>query len=237
MDRFFERLAQTVTRWTGSTWATLLAFLSIVVWLAFGPFFDFSTDYQMYVNTGTTIVTFLMVFLIQRTQNKESLAMQLKLNELVAAMRGASNRLINVEDLSEAEVRSLGAHYQTLVDLARQEQDLCQSHSVEEAEDRHLEKLSSLRRDGPDPEFPRAPPRPARGQGQGGNGVAEGREKGAETPQPGGNARALPGDGAAGLQAVAAELAACARTAEKLQEMLARQSQQVEEHLRGQGGR
>jgi low affinity Fe/Cu permease len=223
MDRVFERLAQAVTRWTGSTWATLLAFLAIVVWLAFGPFFDFSTDYQMYVNTGTTIVTFLMVFLIQRTQNKGSLAIQLKLNELVAAVRGASNRLIGVEDLSEAEVRSLGAHYRALVELARQEGDITCSHSIEEAEGRHLEKLSPLRRDGLDGKRPagEAPP---------GRGSAPRQDEAA-----GGSAGPSAEDRDRALAALKAELAACARAAAKLQQLLRRQQEQVEAQRSGLG--
>jgi low affinity Fe/Cu permease len=142
MERFFEKLAHTITKWAGSTSATVLAFAVILVWTAGGFFFGFGTDYQMYVNTGTTIITFLMVFLIQRTQNKEGQAIQIKLNELVAAVRGASNQLINVEDLSEAEVRALHAHYQKLVELARQERRLTESHSVEEAQGRHEVKLA-----------------------------------------------------------------------------------------------
>jgi low affinity Fe/Cu permease len=92
------------------------------------------------INTGTTIVTFLMVFLIQRTQNKDSLAIQLKLNELVAAVAGASNRLIDVEDLSEEELKVLRRHYARLVTMAKKELDLTKSHSVEEAEARHTGK-------------------------------------------------------------------------------------------------
>jgi low affinity Fe/Cu permease len=92
------------------------------------------------INTGTTIVTFLMVFLIQRAQNKESMAVQLKLNELVAAMSGASNRLIGCEDLTEDELRTLRRHYAALVALAKKEGTLTQSHSVEEAQTRHKHK-------------------------------------------------------------------------------------------------
>src|SRR5262249_7368730 len=94
----------------------------------------------MIINTGTTIITFLMVFLIQRTQNKESLAVQLKLNELVAAVQGASNRLINIEDLSEREARVLHRHYQELAHLAKQHGDVCDSHSFEEARSGHHAK-------------------------------------------------------------------------------------------------
>jgi low affinity Fe/Cu permease len=112
----------------------------VVVWAATGPIFGFSNTWQLVINTGTTIVTFLMVFLIQRSQNKDSLAIQLKLNELVAAMAGASNRLIDCEDMSEDELKTLRQHYAALVTMARKEGSLTKSHSVEEAEARHARK-------------------------------------------------------------------------------------------------
>src|SRR3954464_14906488 len=104
LGRVLERSSRLATLWTGSSWAFATAVLVIVTWLATGPLFHYSDTWQLVINTGTTIVTFLMVFLIQRAQNKDALAIQLKLNELVAAMEGASNRLIDVEDLSEAEL-------------------------------------------------------------------------------------------------------------------------------------
>jgi low affinity Fe/Cu permease len=134
---WIERTALLATKWTGSSWAFLLAVGVVLIWLLTGPFFGFSDTWQLVINTGTTVVTFLMVFLIQRSQNKESLALQLKLNEVVAAVHGASNRLINVEDLSEAEVRLLHDHYRTLARLAKHDTELTESHSIEEAEARH----------------------------------------------------------------------------------------------------
>ena len=132
----FERFASWATRWTGSTTAFMLAAASIVAWMITGPLFHWSDTWQLVANTVTTIVTFLMVFLIQRTQNKDSLAMQLKLNEVVAAIEGASNRLISVEDLSEEELRTLHTHYAKLAEMAK-EHRLTDSHSIEEAEARH----------------------------------------------------------------------------------------------------
>jgi low affinity Fe/Cu permease len=120
--------------------AFTLACLIVLVWAATGPFFGYSDTWQLVINTGTTVVTFLMVFLIQRAQNKDSLAIQLKLNELVAAMAGASNRLIDCEDMNEQELRILHRHYATLVGLARKEVSLTMSHSVEEAQERHARK-------------------------------------------------------------------------------------------------
>jgi low affinity Fe/Cu permease len=99
-----ERLAHAATLASGTSMAFALAVAVVVVWVVTGPLFGFSDTWQLVINTGTTIVTFLMVFLIQRTQNKDSIAVQLKLNELVAAMEGASHRLINVEDLSEEDL-------------------------------------------------------------------------------------------------------------------------------------
>ena len=107
--------------------------------------FHFSDTWQLVINTGTTIVTFLMVFLIQRTQNKDAQAIHIKLNEIVAAVEGASNNLIDVEDLTEEEIETLHKHYQKLVQMAKNDIKLTQSHSVEEAEARHYIKHSKHR--------------------------------------------------------------------------------------------
>jgi low affinity Fe/Cu permease len=136
-----EVLSETVTRWTGGTSAFALALVVVIVWALLGPLFGFSNTWQLVVNTGTTIVTFLMVFLIQRSQNKDALAVHLKLNELVAAVKGASNRLIDIESLSERDLALLHKHYHELADLARLETELTKSHSVEEARKRHSAKL------------------------------------------------------------------------------------------------
>jgi low affinity Fe/Cu permease len=138
--KILEHFSTSVSNWTGSTSAFALAVLVIVVWGAMGPLFGFSDTWQLVINTGTTIVTFLMVFLIQRAQNKDAIAIQLKLNELVAAMDGASNRLIDVEDLSEEELSVLHQHYAKLVLMARKDTRLTVSHSIEEAEVRHARK-------------------------------------------------------------------------------------------------
>jgi low affinity Fe/Cu permease len=135
-----SRFAAAATAWTGSTTAFIAALATIVIWIATGPIFHYSDTWQLVINTGTTIVTFLMVFLIQRTQNKDSLAVQLKLDELVAAVEGASNRLISVEDLSEDELKVLRIHFQRLADMAKQEDKLAESHSIEEADARHAMK-------------------------------------------------------------------------------------------------
>jgi low affinity Fe/Cu permease len=138
-DRF-EMLSEAVTRKTGTTGAFIVALGIIVVWGALGPIFDYSDTWQLGVNTGTTIVTFLMVFLIQRAHNKDSLAIHLKLNELVAAIQGASNRLIDVEALSEHDLAVLEQHFQALSKLACKDADIRDSHSIEEARARHQAK-------------------------------------------------------------------------------------------------
>ena len=136
-----ERFAAVVTAWTGSTIAFTLASAIIVVWFASGRFFGYSNTWQLVINTGTTIVTFLMVFLIQRSQNKDSLALHLKLNELVAAIEGASNRLIDIEALDEHELAVLHEHYTKLAAMAKKDLNLKKSHSIEEAEARHKRKF------------------------------------------------------------------------------------------------
>src|SRR4029453_15075145 len=140
LGRRLEAMARTITRFTGSARGFSLALATIVVWGITGPIFGFSDTWQLVINTGTTVVTFLMVFLIQRAQNKDSLAIQLKLNEIVAAMPGASNRLIDVEDLSEAELMKLHQFYGRLAEIAKHEAALLKSHSIEEADLSHRRK-------------------------------------------------------------------------------------------------
>src|SRR5262245_35500467 len=102
---WFDKFSRLSAAWTGSTSAFLIAVAVILVWAVTGPIFGYSDTWQLVINTGTTIVTFLMVFLIQHAQNRDSLAIQLKLNELIAAVRGASNRLINVEEMTDEELQ------------------------------------------------------------------------------------------------------------------------------------
>jgi low affinity Fe/Cu permease len=140
ISQMLERFSRKATEATGTSTAFILACLVIVIWIVTGPLFHFSDTWQLVINTGTTIVTFMMVFLIQRSQNKDALAIHLKLNEIVAALEGASNRLIDVEDLTEAEIKTLHTHYQKLVAMAKADLKLTASHSVEEAEARHEAK-------------------------------------------------------------------------------------------------
>ena len=134
---FFERFSSSVTKSTGSTAAFIIAFGLVVVWGLCGPVFKYSEAWQMVINTGTTIITFLMVFLIQKAQNKDSLAIQLKLNELVAANKFASNRLVNVEGMTEDELRIIQKYYCQLSEFTQQEESLNKSHSIDEAHAQH----------------------------------------------------------------------------------------------------
>ena len=138
---FFERFSTNVAKAAGSTSAFSLAALLVLVWAASGPFFHYSEMWQLVINTTTTIITFLMVFLIQKAQNKDSLAIQLKLNELVAAHEMASNRLVNVEGMSEEELKVIQKYYCQLNEFARQEKSLIQSHSIDEAHENHKIKM------------------------------------------------------------------------------------------------
>jgi low affinity Fe/Cu permease len=140
VSEFLEKFSYQATKATGTSGAFVVAVLVIIVWAITGPIFRYSDTWQLVINTGTTIVTFLMVFLIQRAQNKDALAIHLKLNEIVAAMEGASNRLIDVEDLSEPEIDALRKYYKRLIELARTDDVLTNTHSIEEAASRHGSK-------------------------------------------------------------------------------------------------
>jgi low affinity Fe/Cu permease len=128
----FDHFASAVTRGCGSPLAFCLAIATVAVWAAFGPFFDYSENWQLVVNTGTTIVTFLMVFLIQQSQNKDSVAMHLKLNELLAAHRSASNRMIGIEQLDEQDLREVAAFYARLAERAKVSGPIKEVHSIDE---------------------------------------------------------------------------------------------------------
>jgi low affinity Fe/Cu permease len=142
----FELFASRVTKATGTTPVFISAFLIVLGWAVSGPFFNYSETWQLVINTGTTIVTFLMVFLIQKTQNKDSLAIHLKLNELVASSRFASNRLVDVEDLTEEEMEVLKKFYTKLSDLSEEDGSLIMSHSIDGAQELHREKRGGQKR-------------------------------------------------------------------------------------------
>ena len=117
---WFAHVAQLTAQWTGHPTAFLLALIVIVVWIVTGPIFGYSDTWQLVINTGTTIVTFLMVFLIQNTQNRDMMAVQLKLSELVLAMKGAENKFAAVEDLSDEDLQRLHDECRARVEMTGQ---------------------------------------------------------------------------------------------------------------------
>ncbi len=129
---FFNHFSTRVTKLAGSPTAFIAALSIIILWALTGPIFHFSDTWQLVINTGTTIITFLMVFLIQKSQNKESMAVQLKLNELVAAHEFASNRLVDVENMSEEELKTIQKYYFNLKLKTQKEDSSQQSHSIDE---------------------------------------------------------------------------------------------------------
>ena len=128
----FDRFASAVTRWAGSPVAFSAALVLILVWAALGPVFRYSEDWQLVINTGTTIVTFLMVFLIQQSQNKDSVALHLKLNELLASSKQASNRMIGIEELDEQDLREVASFYVGLAERAKSAGAQKEAHSIDD---------------------------------------------------------------------------------------------------------
>lgn len=143
LKRVFTRFSKMFTKAAGSPFATISAMTVILLWLVSGPLFKFSDTWQLVINTGTTIITFLMVFIIQQSQNRDSLAIQIKLNELIAANEKASNRLVDVEDLTEDELEVLKKFYIRLAERIKKEKNIKASHSLEEAELLHLAKMKA----------------------------------------------------------------------------------------------
>jgi low affinity Fe/Cu permease len=141
----FEHFANKITYWTGSSYAFGIALSVVIIWLLSGPIFAYSDTWQLVINTGTTIITFLMVFLIQKSQNKESKALQLKLNELIAANKDSSNRMVSIEDLTEVELDVLNKYYKKLAEISKKDIDIHESHSIDAATKLHQEKLESKR--------------------------------------------------------------------------------------------
>lgn len=138
--QFFENFASKASKIVGSSYAFITALSLVIIWAVCGPFFDFSETWQLVINTGTTIITFLMVFLIQKSQNKDSLAIQLKLNELVASSGQSSNRLVDIESMTEEEMIIVQKYYRKLSELSNKHEPLQTSHSIEEAHESHQDK-------------------------------------------------------------------------------------------------
>ncbi|MFC4687616.1 MAG: hypothetical protein BGO86_00500 [Chryseobacterium sp. 36-9] len=143
---FFERFANWATKFTGSSAAFISATLIVIIWAVTGPVFNYSETWQLVINTGTTIITFLMVFLIQKAQNKDSKAIQIKLNELIASNEKASNRIVDIEDLTEKELDQLHCYYEMLSDYAEKDEDIHQSHSIDAAKKNQDHKYEAFQK-------------------------------------------------------------------------------------------
>ena len=137
---FFDRFSDRVARAAGKPVTSVVALAMVILWALSGPFFGYSETWQLIINTTTTVITFLMVFVIQQSQNREGMAVQLKLNELIACHERASNRLVDIEDLSAEELDVLKKFYVKLATLAETTNDLHSSHSIDEAEKAHQAK-------------------------------------------------------------------------------------------------
>ena len=140
LTSLFDKISNKVTRAAGSPYAFITAAGIVLLWAVTGPLFGFSDTWQLVINTGTTIITFLMVFVIQQSQNKDTVAIHLKLNELIACNEKASNRLVNVEALTDDELQVLKKFYIRLSQLAEKEPGVHSSHSLDEAQQVHEEK-------------------------------------------------------------------------------------------------
>lgn len=130
LAKFFGNFSTAVTRATGGVYAFIVAIVVVIIWAATGPIFKYSDTWQLVINTGTTIITFLMVFIIQHSQNKDTVALQLKLNELIAASQ-ASNKLIDIEDLNDEELEKLKNFYANLSSVTKKEKEN-KIHSIDE---------------------------------------------------------------------------------------------------------
>jgi low affinity Fe/Cu permease len=142
----FEQFSNWATNATGSSAAFIIAALTVIVWACTGPVFQYSETWQLVINTGTTIITFLMVFLIQKSQNKDSKAIHLKLNELLASHEGTSNRMVDIEDLTELELDHLHKFYVKLSALAEKESDLTKTHSIDAAQENQQRKSTRYKK-------------------------------------------------------------------------------------------
>jgi low affinity Fe/Cu permease len=139
-ENFFEKISTKITNWTGSPVAFGVAFFVVMAWVLSGPIFNYYHTRELVIKNGTTIITVLMVFLIQKSQNKDSKAIQLKLNELIAASRHASNRMVDIEDLTESELDVLHKYYQKISDISEADEDIHKSHSIDAAKDLQEQK-------------------------------------------------------------------------------------------------
>jgi low affinity Fe/Cu permease len=142
--KFFNSFSNVITRATGTPAAFFTSLMVVIIWAITGPIFNFSDTWQLVINTGTTIITFLMVFIIQHSQNKDTKAIQLKLNELIAASSDASNRMVSIEELTDEELEVIKKFYIHLASSAKKTSNLFTTHSLDEAKI-NAEKKSRLK--------------------------------------------------------------------------------------------
>lgn len=143
----FEKFSNWATNFTGSSYAFIGAVMIVLLWAVSGPVFNYSETWQLVINTGTTIITFLMVFLIQKSQNKDSKAIQLKLNELIAASKQASNRMVDIEDLTEKELDQLHDYFVKIAELSKQAENIHKCYSIDAAEKKHKNKYQEKKQE------------------------------------------------------------------------------------------
>jgi len=137
ISRAVESLATRMTNAAGNTYILLVVLTAVIAWAISGFYLHFSAQWEMIIGTASSVVTFIMVFLIQKSQNKHSLSIQLKLNELVAANQLASNRLVDVEGMSEDELKVIKKYYAKLSRFTGQEENPTQPHSIDESHEAH----------------------------------------------------------------------------------------------------
>ncbi|HVF51557.1 MAG TPA: low affinity iron permease family protein [Pyrinomonadaceae bacterium] len=143
MNEFFRKFAHQTSHLAGTAWAFILAVLLIVVWALTGPMFGYSDTWQLVINTSTTVITFLMVFLIQNTQNRDAKAIHLKLDELIKATKGARNHMIDLENLSDEQLRQLEEEYKRICALGDEEEIPDEVHAGHEAVKEELDSRES----------------------------------------------------------------------------------------------
>lgn len=144
LSRLFTKISTVVTKIAGSPVSFITASGIVILWALLGPVFNYSDTWQLVINTGTTIITFLMVFIIQQSQNRDTLAVHLKLNELIASHENASNRLVDIEDLTEEELAVIKKFYIRISKLAEKEAGLHTTHSIDEADENQQRKNKDL---------------------------------------------------------------------------------------------
>jgi low affinity Fe/Cu permease len=145
LGKYFNKFSHWVTKATGNPIAFFIAIMIVLIWGACGPIFNYSEVWQLVINTGTTIITFLMMFVIQQSQNRDTMALHLKLNELIASNKDTSNRLIATEDLTEEELETIKKYYKMVSEKAVERNSLFDTHSLDEAEDDIAEKNARVK--------------------------------------------------------------------------------------------